>query len=68
MCCGLTSTLQMTCVKCNQHYCYRCGAKLDRGQPYKHFSTPGLRCFSKLFDVESVDNEWQPVEGFNALF
>ena len=60
--------MQMTCVKCNQHYCYRCGAKLDRGQPYKHFSTPGLRCFSKLFDVESVDNEWQPVEGFNALF
>ncbi|KAI0662611.1 RWD-domain-containing protein [Cubamyces menziesii] len=57
----------MTCVKCGEHYCYRCGARLDRKEPYKHFSTPGLRCFSKLFDVESIDDEWQPVEGFEVI-
>ncbi|KAL1952187.1 hypothetical protein VTO73DRAFT_1336 [Trametes versicolor] len=57
----------MTCVKCGSHYCYRCGARLDPKQPYKHFSTPGLRCFSKLFDVESIDDEWQPVEGFEVI-
>ncbi|KAI0762769.1 RWD-domain-containing protein [Fomes fomentarius] len=56
----------MTC-KCGQHYCYRCGTKLEPGNPYKHFSTPGLRCFSKLFDFVSGDDEWQPVEGFDAL-
>ncbi|KAI0639186.1 RWD-domain-containing protein [Trametes polyzona] len=57
----------MTCIRCSTHYCYRCGEKLDGRNPYKHFSTPGLRCFSKLFDVESIDDEWQPVEGFDAL-
>ncbi|KAI0359180.1 RWD-domain-containing protein [Trametes cingulata] len=57
----------MTCIRCGQHYCYRCGTRLDRAQPYKHFSTPGLRCFSKLFDVESIDDEWQPVEGFDII-
>ncbi|RPD63166.1 RWD-domain-containing protein [Lentinus tigrinus ALCF2SS1-6] len=57
----------MTCIKCGQHYCYRCGERLDRWHPYKHFSTPGLRCFSKLFDFESIDNEWQPVEGFDVI-
>ncbi|KAI0824126.1 RWD-domain-containing protein [Trametes gibbosa] len=57
----------MRCIKCGQHYCYRCGAKLDGRHPYGHFSTPGLRCFSKLFDVESIDDEWQPVEGFEVI-
>ncbi|KAI0757225.1 RWD-domain-containing protein [Daedaleopsis nitida] len=54
----------MTC-RCGQHYCYRCGARLEPSQPYKHFSTPGQRCFSKLFDLEAIDDEWQPVEGFD---
>ncbi|KAI0651634.1 RWD-domain-containing protein [Trametes meyenii] len=57
----------MTCIKCGMHYCYRCGVRLDGRHPYKHFSTPGLRCFSKLFDVESIDDEWQPVEGFEVI-
>jgi len=57
----------MTCAKCQQHFCYRCGDKLSASNPYEHFSTPGYRCFSKLFDVEDIDNEWQPVEGFDAL-
>ncbi|KAI0735402.1 RWD-domain-containing protein [Earliella scabrosa] len=57
----------MTCIKCGVHYCYRCGAKLDPQNPYRHFSTPGLRCFSKLFDFVAPDDGWQPVEGFNLL-
>ncbi|KAI9057191.1 RWD-domain-containing protein [Trametes sanguinea] len=56
----------MTCIKCGTHYCYRCGARLDRKSPYKHFSVPGP-CFSKLFDMEEVDNEWQPVEAFEMI-
>lgn len=43
--------MQMICSKCQQHFCYRCGSKLQAGNPYKHFSTPGGRCYSKLFDV-----------------
>ena len=51
--------LQMICSKCQQHFCYRCGSKLQAGNPYKHFSTPGGRCYSKLFDG------WEePMEGF----
>ena len=57
---------QMTC-RCGQHYCYRCGARLEPSQPYKHYSTPGQRCFSKLFDMEAIDDEWQPVEGFDVI-
>lgn len=57
----------MTCARCGQHFCYRCGDKLMASNPYLHFSTPGHPCFSKLFDYQSVENEWQPVEGFEYL-
>ncbi|KAI0085624.1 RWD-domain-containing protein [Irpex rosettiformis] len=57
----------MTCAKCGQHFCYRCGVKLRRLNPYLHFSTPGLPCFSKLFDFENTEQEWQPIEGFDML-
>ncbi|KAI0803062.1 RWD-domain-containing protein [Irpex lacteus] len=57
----------MTCAKCGQHFCYRCGDKLLASNPYQHFSTPGIPCFSKLFDYQSTELEWQPVEGFDAL-
>ncbi|KAF7789854.1 hypothetical protein EIP86_000802 [Pleurotus ostreatoroseus] len=57
----------MTCAQCGQHFCYRCGSRLDASHPYKHFNTPGTSCFSKLFDVQSVDDDWQPIEGFEFL-
>ncbi|KAF9073752.1 hypothetical protein BDP27DRAFT_1288622 [Rhodocollybia butyracea] len=58
----------MICTKCKQHFCYRCGAKLQAASPYQHFSTLGSGCFNKLFDFQSSeDNEWQPVAGFDAL-
>ncbi|KAJ7139888.1 hypothetical protein C8R44DRAFT_660565 [Mycena epipterygia] len=50
----------MTCVRCKMHFCYRCGCKLNPSDPYKHFSTQGLPCYSKLFDFVSEDHEWQP--------
>ncbi|KAL4251054.1 hypothetical protein ABKN59_006187 [Abortiporus biennis] len=51
----------MTCSKCGQHFCYRCGDRLNAASPYKHFSTPGRSCFNKLFDQESL--EWEPMLG-----
>jgi len=57
----------MTCAKCGTHFCYRCGAKLQGSNPYVHFSTPGRACYMKLFDVHSADEDWQPVDLFEAL-
>lgn len=58
----------MTCSRCQAHFCYRCGQKLDGSNPYKHFNTAGQACFSKLFDVrDAEEDEWQPIEGFDAL-
>ncbi|EPQ60930.1 hypothetical protein GLOTRDRAFT_53527 [Gloeophyllum trabeum ATCC 11539] len=59
----------MTCARCKTHFCYRCGTKLNASHPYAHFSTPGLLCYSKLFDHESIadQDEWQPIEGFEDL-
>ncbi|KAI0067871.1 hypothetical protein BV25DRAFT_1953211 [Artomyces pyxidatus] len=56
----------MTCARCRQHFCYRCGSKLLAGDPHKHFTTPGHPCYSKLFDYDSLElnDEWQPIEGF----
>ena len=53
----------MTCVKCKQHFCYRCGQRLHPSNVYKHFSTPGRSCYMKLFD-EVTDTEWEPMDAF----
>ncbi|TDL28742.1 hypothetical protein BD410DRAFT_781279 [Rickenella mellea] len=42
----------MTCGKCSQHFCYRCGERLNGSDPYGHFSKMGTGCYSKLFDEE----------------
>ncbi|KAF9480441.1 RWD-domain-containing protein [Pholiota conissans] len=52
----------MTCWKCMQHFCYRCGQKLNADQPYAHFSQPGRPCFNQLFDVIEVDEQDWEVE------
>ncbi|PFH50738.1 hypothetical protein AMATHDRAFT_144371 [Amanita thiersii Skay4041] len=52
----------MTCAKCGQHFCYRCGEKLSAGNPYAHFSTRGISCYYKLFDMEE-----ERVEGFDLI-
>ncbi|GAA5825953.1 hypothetical protein JCM11251_000066 [Rhodosporidiobolus azoricus] len=40
----------VTCAKCQTHLCYRCGKSISPTDPYKHFSTPGGRCYGHLFD------------------
>ncbi|EMD41709.1 hypothetical protein CERSUDRAFT_79348 [Gelatoporia subvermispora B] len=57
----------MTCAKCKEHFCYRCGERISATDPYAHFSARGTRCYMKLFDFESVEDEWEPMEGFNAI-
>ncbi|KAH9487157.1 E3 ubiquitin-protein ligase itt1 [Psilocybe cubensis] len=50
----------MTCWKCSQHFCYRCGERLNPDQPYAHFSNPKHGCFNQLFDVIDVpEAEWE---------
>ncbi|KAL1762419.1 RWD domain-containing protein [Schizophyllum commune] len=50
----------MTCSKCSQHFCYRCGARLRPENPYEHFSAnPMSKCFGKLFDFKAEDMEWE---------
>jgi len=55
----------MTCGKCSQHFCYRCGGKLLGSDPYEHFSRKGQPCYQKLFDFGSDQDDWQAVEGFD---
>ncbi|RDB29614.1 E3 ubiquitin-protein ligase itt1 [Hypsizygus marmoreus] len=55
----------MTCAKCRQHFCYRCGTRLSAADPYTHFSTMGHPCYNKLFDFQAESDEWQPIEGFD---
>jgi len=61
----LISESQMTCGKCSQHFCYRCGGKLLGSDPYEHFSRKGHPCYQKLFDPDSVQDDWQHAEGFD---
>ncbi|GAA5836574.1 hypothetical protein JCM9279_000430 [Rhodotorula babjevae] len=50
----------MTCTKCNAHFCYRCGQSLRPTDPYRHYNTPGARCYGKLF--EFMPGQEPPVE------
>jgi len=50
----------MTCWKCSQHFCYKCGNRLNAGEPYQHFSNPGIGCYNQLFDTVDVEEEdWE---------
>ncbi|EJD04378.1 uncharacterized protein FOMMEDRAFT_167576 [Fomitiporia mediterranea MF3/22] len=66
-----TGCNHMMCVKCNQHFCYRCGARLQASNPYAHFSIQGSECYGKLFDINrsAEADGWQAIamEGFEAL-
>ncbi|KAH8120636.1 hypothetical protein DFH11DRAFT_1499658 [Phellopilus nigrolimitatus] len=59
----------MMCAKCQQHFCYKCGAKLRALDPYAHFSAKGSGCYGQLFDLhrDPEEDEWQPIEGFDLL-
>lgn len=51
----------MKCWKCLEHFCYRCGTRLNGDEPYSHFSFRGNGCYQRLFDLGSDDDEWEAV-------
>lgn len=58
----------MTCAKCTAHFCYRCGKSISPRDPYKHFSTPGMTCYGKLFDfAPGQEPEPDPEQWINFL-
>lgn len=60
---------KMCCVKCQQHFCYRCGTKLSALDPYAHFSADGTGCYGKLFDIDQnlEEDGWQAIEWIDEL-
>lgn len=58
----------MACKACNTHFCYRCGTRLPPNEPYKHFNTPGMPCYMKLFDADMMDaGGWEPIIGVEEM-
>lgn len=45
------------CFCCRTHFCYLCRAFLDTENPYKHFNTPHLPCYNRLWVMEEGDGE-----------
>lgn len=46
----------MICFKCDTHYCYLCGAFLDRDNPYTHYNTLKSSCYMRLWELEGGDD------------
>ncbi|KAJ1954721.1 hypothetical protein EC988_002281 [Linderina pennispora] len=40
----------MVCSHCNTHFCYLCGAFIDKGDPFIHFNDKGSKCHMRLFE------------------
>ncbi|KAJ3025232.1 UNVERIFIED_CONTAM: E3 ubiquitin-protein ligase rnf14 [Siphonaria sp. JEL0065] len=51
----------MVCKVCDVHFCFVCGEKLNRSNPYAHFNTKGTSCFGKLFHG-TVPGEYNPAD------
>ncbi|KAK4705114.1 hypothetical protein P7C70_g1086, partial [Phenoliferia sp. Uapishka_3] len=60
----------MLCVRCQTHFCFRCGERLSAMNPYAHYSTPSIPCYNKLFDFlpgqEPQPEEWLDIIGDDA--
>ncbi|KAI9790643.1 MAG: translation termination inhibitor protein itt1 [Peltula sp. TS41687] len=50
----------MVCFKCQSHFCYLCGTRLDERNPYKHFNMPDLACYMRLWVLEGGDGQDAP--------
>ena len=46
----------MICFKCDTHFCYLCGAYLDKGNPYEHYNTKKSGCYMRLWELEAGDD------------
>lgn len=45
----------MICFKCDTHFCYLCGAYLDKGNPYTHYNKTKSGCYMRLWELEGGD-------------
>ena len=45
----------MICFKCDTHFCYLCGAYLEKGNPYSHFNDKKSSCYMRLWELEAGD-------------
>ena len=46
----------MICFKCDTHFCYLCGAYLDKANPYQHYNTVKSGCYMRLWELEGGDD------------
>ena len=46
----------MICFKCDTHFCYLCGAYLDKSNPYQHYNTVKSGCYMRLWELEQGDD------------
>ena len=46
----------MICFKCDTHFCYLCGAYLDKSNPYQHYNTVKSSCYMRLWELEGGDD------------
>lgn len=45
----------MICFKCDTHFCYLCGAYLQRDNPYQHYNSKDKGCYMRLWELEEGD-------------
>ncbi|KIJ51150.1 hypothetical protein M422DRAFT_776474 [Sphaerobolus stellatus SS14] len=48
----------MTCARCSQHFCYRCGARINSSDPYTHYKQRAGYHPCKLFDEVEEGDVW----------
>ena len=46
----------MICFKCDTHFCYLCGAYLDKANPYQHYNSMKSSCYMRLWELEGGDD------------
>ena len=57
----------MICFKCDTHFCYLCGAYLEKENPYEHFNNKFHGCYMRLWELEGGE-EGAIVHAFNNDF
>ena len=49
---------QITCWRCGTNFCWLCGKRLDKQNPYSHFNIVGGDCFGALFQVRGGEHDF----------
>lgn len=56
----------MKFCRCNTYFCYLCGGRLPRENPYGHYSERNSKCFNQLFEGANdpfMENDLHEIEG-----